>query len=142
MVHIFNNGKKINSKTLAYDNKTGFYTGQFWASTPGKLDYNIELLYGDKSLIVSTGSVLVQESQIELNNVFLNEKLLQKLSDATNGSFYNWTDRLSVLDKINKKSNKEIFQSKIILHNSRILFLIIIFVLTLEWLNRRKNGFM
>jgi len=141
MVHIFNNGKKINSKTLAYDNKTGFYTGQFWASTPGKLDYNIELLYGDKSLIVSKGSVLVQESQIELNKVFLNEKLLQKLSDATNGSFYNWTDRLSVLNNINRISNKEIFQSKIILHNSRLLFIIIIFVLTLEWLLRRKNGF-
>ena len=99
-------------------------------------------MYGEKSLIVSEGSVLVQESQIELNNVFLNEKLLQKLSDATNGSFYKWTDRLSVINKINKKSNKEIFQSKIILHNSRLLFLIIIFVLTLEWLFRRKNGFM
>ena len=142
MIHIFSDGKKINSKPLAYDNKTGFYTGQFWASKSGKLDYNIELFYGEKSLIVSEGSVLVQESQIELNNVFLNEKLLQKLSDATNGSFYNWTDRLSVLDNINKKSNKEIFQSKIILHNSRLLFLIIIFVLTLEWLLRRKNGFM
>ena len=142
MIHIFSNGKKINSKPLAYDNKTGFYKGQFWASQSGKLDYNIELLYGEKSLIVSEGSVLVQESQIELNNVFLNEKLLQKLSDATNGSFYNWTDRLLVLNDINKKSNKEIFQSKIILHDSRLLFFIIIFVLTLEWLFRRKNGFM
>ena len=140
MIHIFSDGKKINSKPLAYDNKTGFYTGQFWASKPGKLDYNIELMYGEKSLIVSEGSVLVQESQIELNNVFLNEKLLQKLSDITNGSFYNWTDRLSALDNINKKSNKDILQSKIILHNSRLLFLIIIFVLTLEWLYRRKNG--
>ena len=142
MIHIFSDGKKINSKPLAYDNKTGFYTGQFWASKSGKLDYNIELFFGEKSLIVSEGSVLVQESQIELNNVFLNEKLLQKLSDATNGSFYNWTDRLSVLNDINKKSNKEIFQSKIILHNSRLLFFIIIFVLTLEWMLRRKNGFM
>jgi len=142
MIHIFSDGKKINSKPLSYDNKTGFYTGQFWASKSGKLDYNIELLFGEKSLIVSEGSVLVQESQIELNNVFLNEKLLQKLSDATNGSFYNWTDRLSVLNDINKKSNKEIFQSKIILHNSRLLFFIIIFVLTLEWMLRRKNGFM
>ena len=142
MIHIFSDGKKINSKPLAYNNKTGFYTGQFWASKSGKLDYNIELLYGEKSLIVSEGSVLVQESQIELNNVFLNEKLLHKLSDATNGSFYNWNNRLLVLDNINKKSNKEIIQSKIILHNSRLLFLIIIFVLTLEWLYRRKNGFM
>ena len=65
MIHIFSDGKKINSKPLAYDNKTGFYTGQFWASKSGKLDYNIELLYGEKSLIVSEGSVLVQESQIE-----------------------------------------------------------------------------
>jgi len=139
-IHIFSEGKKINSKPLVYNNKTGFYTGQFWASKSGKLDYNIELIFGEKSLIVSQGSVLVQESQIELNNVFLNENLLQKLSGTTNGSFYKWTNRLSILNKMDKKLNKENFQSKIILHNSRLLFLLIIFVLTLEWLLRRKKG--
>ena len=140
LIHIFSEGEKINSKPLAYDTKTGFYTGKFWASKSGKLDYNIELIYGNKSLIVSEGSILVQESQIELNNVFLNEKILQKLSDVTKGSFYNWTSRLSVLNDIYIKSNKENVQRKIILHNSRLLFLIIISILTLEWLFRRKKG--
>ena len=140
LIHIFSEGEKINSKPLAYDTKTGFYTGKFWASKSGKLDYNIELIYGNKSLIVSEGSILVQESQIELNNVFLNEKILQKLSDVTKGSFYNWTSRLSVLNDINIKSKKENLQRKIILHNSRLLFLIIISILTLEWLFRRKKG--
>ena len=91
-------------------------------------------------MVVSQGSILVQESQIELNNVFLNEKLLQKLSGTTSGSFYKWNNRLSVLNNINPKSNKENFQSKIILHNSRLIFLLIISVLTLEWLLRRKKG--
>ena len=40
-IHIFSEGKKINSKPLVYNNKTGFYTGQFWASKSGKLNYNI-----------------------------------------------------------------------------------------------------
>ena len=140
LIHIFSDGEKINSKPLVYDTKTGFYTGKFWASKSGKLDYNIELIYDNKSLIVSEGSILVQESQIELNNVFLNEKILQKLSDVTEGSFYNWTSRLSVLNDINIKSNKENLQRKIILHNSRLLFLIIISILTLEWILRRKKG--
>ena len=97
-------------------------------------------MYGEKSLIVSQGNVLVQESQIELNNVFLNENLLQKLSSKTNGSFYKWNNRLSILNNMNRKLNKENFQSKIILHKSRLLFILIISVLTLEWLLRRKKG--
>ena len=45
------------------------YKGQFWASQSGSLDYEIELIYGDKPIIVSKGNVQVQESQLELNHV-------------------------------------------------------------------------
>ena len=41
----------------------------------------------EKSRIVSEGEIHVQESQIELNKVFLNELPLKKLANQTNGTF-------------------------------------------------------
>jgi len=139
-IHIYSQEKKINSKPVVYDSKTGFYKGQFWASKTGKLEYDIELIYGDRSLIVSEGSFQVQESQIELDHVFLNEGPLVQLSEATDGSFHHWSDRLSILNKINRQSNNQKSYTRIIMHNNWWIFFIIIFILTLEWLYRRRIG--
>ena len=139
-IHIYSQEKKINSKSVVYDSKTGFYKGQFWASKTGKLEYDIELIYGDRSLIVSEGSFQVQESQIELDHVFLNEGPLVQLSEATDGSFHHWSDRLSILNKINRQSNNQKSYTRIIMHNNWWIFFIIIFILTLEWLYRRRIG--
>ena len=139
-IHIYSQEKNINSKPVVYDSKTGFYKGQFWASKTGKLEYDIELIYGDRSLIVSEGSFQVQESQIELDHVFLNEGPLVQLSEATDGSFHHWSDRLSILNKINRQSNNQKSYTRIIMHNNWWIFFIIIFILTLEWLYRRRIG--
>ena len=139
-IHIFKEGEKVNSKPMTYDSNTGSYTGTFWASTAGRLDYEIEMTYSDLSLIVSKGNLQVQESQIETNNVFLNTGPLLRLSESTNGSFQNWSDKLSVINKIDRKSNKQISYRKIILHNNWWVLFIILFLLTFEWGYRRKIG--
>ena len=125
-IHISSNGNQINSKSILYDLNTGLYTGQFWASQPGKLEYDIELLYGDKSLIVSQGSVQVQESQVELNHVYLNREPLVRLAQLTQGSFRHWDDRLTILNQIDKQSKQEIIHSRIVLHNNQWIFLFIL----------------
>ena len=119
---------------------TGVQTCALPISKTGKLEYDIELIYGDRSLIVSEGSFQVQESQIELDHVFLNEGPLVQLSEATDGSFHHWSDRLSILNKINRQSNNQKSYAKIIMHNNWWIFFIIIFILTLEWLYRRRIG--
>ncbi|MAM42797.1 MAG: hypothetical protein CMF93_00530 [Candidatus Marinimicrobia bacterium] len=141
-IHISSNGTRINSKPISYDINTGLYTGQFWASQPGELDYDIELLYGDKSLIVSQGSVQVQESQVELNHVYLNRDPLVRLAKMTQGSFRHWDDRLSILNQIDKQSKQETIHSRIVLHNSQWIFLLILLFLTVEWILRRRLGMM
>ena len=139
-IHIFKQGEKVNSKPMTYDSNTGSYTGTFWASTAGRLDYEIDMTYSDMSLTVSKGSLQVQESQIETNNVFLNTGPLLRLSESTNGSFQNWSDKLSVINKIDRISNKQISYRKIIMHNNWWVFFIILFLLTFEWAYRRKIG--
>jgi len=141
-MHIYSQGTKINSKPLVYDSKTGFYKGYFWASKTGRLDYDIELIYGDRSLIVSKGNLQVQESQIEINHVFLNKGPLVQLSEMTDGSFHHWSERLSVLNKINRQSNNQKSYRRIIMHNNWWVFFLILSIFSLEWLYRRKIGMM
>ena len=139
-IHIYSKGTKINTKPVIYDTNTNHYKWQFWASQSGKLDYQIELIYGDKSMIVSDGSVQIQESQIELNHVYLNKDPLVKLADITQGSFQDWDNRISILSKVNNKSDNEITQLRIILHNSHWAFIFILLLLAAEWILRRRNG--
>ncbi len=139
-VHVYNKESLINTKQLNYDKNKGIYTGQFWASESGKLDYDIELIYGEKPMIVHKGSVQVQESQIEMNNVFLNQYPLRKLAEITNGTYNHWHDRLSTVNQISKESENKIIQSRIIFHKSKTVFFIILALLSLEWLIRRRLG--
>tara|TARA_B100001250_G_scaffold255611_1_gene220019 strand:- start:418 stop:1071 length:654 start_codon:yes stop_codon:yes gene_type:complete len=139
-IHIYSKGSKINTKPISFDTKANMYKGQFWASQAGRLDYKVELIYGEKPIIVSEGTVQVQESQIELNHVYLNKNPLMKLADVTKGSFQEWDNRLSVLNKINSQFNNEITQSRIIMRNTYWIFILILMFLTFEWILKRYKG--
>ena len=141
-IHISNNNTRINSKPIKYNFNTGLYTGQFWASQAGKLDYEIELIYADETLKVREGSIQVQESQIELNNVYLNSDPLIKLTELTKGSFYTWSNRFSILEILDKKSKDQKIRRRIVLHNNRWYFSSIILLLLSEWILRKRLGMM
>ena len=49
-------------------------------------------------------------------------------------------NRLSILDRVNKESINQISYIKIILHRHWLVFIIIILLLTLEWVYKRKIG--
>tara|TARA_B100001250_G_scaffold410956_1_gene438489 strand:- start:1098 stop:3203 length:2106 start_codon:yes stop_codon:yes gene_type:complete len=141
-VHVSNYGQRINSKPITYDDNTGYYTGQFWASQSGKLDYQVEFIHGDKSMIVNKGSVQVQESQVELNHVYLNMDPLQKLAELGNGTFRHWDNRLSLINQINPVTKLETFYSKVVLHDNRWLVMCILGLLSAEWVLRKRLGLM
>lgn len=140
VINVFSEGQKINSKPIKYNKKTNSYIGSFWASQPGNLQYEIELLYENLPVIVSTGTVQVQESQIELNKVFLNRGPLETLSNKTNGKFILWDQRLEILTNITNEFRNDTINSIIYLHKKISIFLILILFLTLEWSFRRKLG--
>ena len=56
------------------------------------------------------------------------------------GSFQDWDNRISILSKVNNKSDNEITQLRIILHNSHWAFILILLLLAAEWILRRRNG--
>ena len=110
------------------------------ASKAGKLDYKVEILDEEKSRIVGEGEVHVQESQIELNKVFLNEIPLKKLANATNGSFYYWDSREELSNIISKRFDRSFGIKRIAMKKTIGVFIFLLALLSLEWLLRRRLG--
>ena len=141
-VYISQNGDRINSKPIIFDDENKLLKTQFWASQSGQLDYEVELVHAGETTKVSEGSIQVQESQVELNRVYLNREPLMRLSDLAHGSFQTWDDRHKILDQIEPQSKTEIHYAKIILHDNIWLILFILGILTAEWVLRRRLGLM
>ena len=139
-IRVYNDGSLINNKKLSYNKEKGIYTGNFWASKPGTLDYDIEFISDENSMIVNRGSVQIQESQVELNKIYLNKFPLKKLAESTNGTFFHWDERLNLLQLINKEVYEEIIQSSVVLNKNKTIIIFIFCLLALEWLIRRDRG--
>ena len=73
---MFSDGININSKPIIYDKDLGLYKGYFFASVPGEIKYIIEFLNNDKPIIAHENSIQIPESQIELDNVYLDKPKL------------------------------------------------------------------
>ena len=139
-IHIYSNDSLINTKQLFYDSNKNIYEGKFWASKSGKLDYKIEIFDEEKSKIINEGEVHVQESQIELNKVFLNELPLKKLAYETNGTFNHWDSREELIKIINKEIEDIIGNTRITLKQKLEVLILLIILISTDWLLRRRLG--
>ena len=93
IVELYHNGQYISSKPLLYDLNDKTYKSKFWAPKPGDIDYVIKVNKELDSHEVNSGTFKVQDSHIELNKIYLNEKKLIKLSSSTGGAFKKWDAR-------------------------------------------------
>ena len=141
-VELYHEDDLIGAKSLFYDMDKNEYRSSFWAPNPGTIDYIIRLNKDSEGLQVSKGSFEVQESHIELNKIFLNEKKLRMISNSSGGKFHFWKDRDLVIDEIINKYKKEEY---IFHYNIRYNYLVISLIMSLlifEWFLRRKAGLM
>jgi len=148
----FDNPSFINSINFAIikDNEKKYYgdidynferdrwEGEFRASRPGSYLYKLFMAESKKPF--QTGSFKVLESQIELNQVYLNQELLKKISNNTNGEYYHWDDRDKLLKLISPKVRREFKADIIKLTENRFVLIILIILLCIEWTLRRLKG--
>ena len=140
-INIFNeDGIKINSKPIYYNDETNLYTGSFWASLPGDLRYEVQLFFKDTLVVVSDGLIKVEESQVELNKVFLNRKPLETLSNKTNGTFQLWSNRSLITEKINNNYRDDSYNKAFYFINKSWLLFVIFVLFMLELSFRRRIG--
>ena len=80
----------------------------------------------------------VLDSQIEISQVYLNDKLLKEISLSSKGSYFDWNDREDIFNEISQKGKREIKANVIIFKDSVILISLIIFFLCAEIIFRKK----
>ncbi len=138
-ITVYKDEQKVNSTPLHYNPVRERWEGQLWASNPGQYQY--VLIFEDGATISEqTGLFTVLQSQIELNNVSLNEELLSSIAKQSKGQFYPWESRPHVLEHIQNTFIKENRRTELDLTKSMWLFVILLVLLTLEWGIRRRIG--
>ena len=138
IINVTHGSTDIITRDILYNIEEQRWLGEFRAPGPGEYNYSIQL--GSNQDPIQTGTFQILESQIELNQVYLNKKLLATISNSTNGQFFVWGSRDSLFNKINPEVRRE-FKAEIIKFNeSRVLLIIMILLLCVEWFIRRHRG--
>ena len=138
IINVTHGSTDIITRDILYNIEEQRWLGEFRAPGPGEYNYSIQL--GSNQDPIQTGTFQILESQIELNQVYLNKKLLATISNSTNGQFFVWDSRDSLFSEINPKVRRE-FKAEIIKFNeSRVLLIIMILLLCVEWFIRRNKG--
>ena len=138
IINVTHGSTDIITRDILYNIEEQRWLGEFRAPGPGEYNYSIQL--GSNQDPIQTGTFQILESQIELNQVYLNKKLLATISNSTDGQFFVWDSRDSLFSEINPKVRRE-FKAEIIKFNeSRVLLIIMILLLCIEWFIRRNRG--
>tara|TARA_B100000446_G_scaffold72403_1_gene68554 strand:+ start:1248 stop:3302 length:2055 start_codon:yes stop_codon:yes gene_type:complete len=138
IINVTHGSTDIITRDILYNIEEQRWLGEFRAPGPGEYNYSIQLESNQDP--IQTGTFQILESQIELNQVYLNKKLLATISNSTDGQFFVWDSRDSLFSEINPKVRRE-FKAEIIKFNeSRVLLIIMILLLCVEWFIRRHRG--
>ena len=139
-ISIMNNSDEINSFELRFNPETMRWEGNFWAPKAGNYNYKIIILDDISDPMEQVGKFIVEKSQIELNQVALNLPLLKNISEETKGKYYPWNFRSKLFDKIVPKENRVNMDKSIIFNQEKWIMIIIILLLSIEWVFRKRIG--
>jgi hypothetical protein len=139
-IKVLKQNEKILFKTIPFNLEHRRWQGTFRAAVPGQYQYEILLGDAPDTAPIQQGSFQVMESQVELNQVFLNQNLLQALASKTGGSYFSWSERDSVVMLLEPKEERELARRVTKFGENQGLIYFILFLLSLEWILRRKRG--
>jgi len=135
---VIKNNKVLFSKEIEFNIESKRWESEFRTPSPGKYFFQINRTGNGQSIQITPFTIL--ESKVELNQVYLNEKLLSDISLTNSGSYFNWDERDKIFDFISEKRKREIKANIIKLKDSITLLSLIIIFLCIEWILRKKKG--
>jgi hypothetical protein len=139
-ITIIKDSIEINSFELRFNPETYRWEGNFWAPKPGNYKYKIVIQDGLTDPMVQNGKFIVEKSQIELNQVSLNLPLLANISNITEAEYYSWELRSKLVDKITPIESKRKINKSIVLNENKWVMIMLILLLTIEWVFRKRIG--
>ena len=139
--HVYSKDSLLSSTELRYNPLMEKWEGSLWASIPGKNSYVLEY-NGYSGRYEKRGIFFVEESQIELNNVHLNEDLLENISVKTNGDYQLWGQMDTLIANINSELSVSRELRRFQLFEKKWTIILLVLLLSLEWGIRRKFGYL
>lgn len=103
--------------------------------------YQFEIYSNTSTKPIQTDEFTVLESQVELNQVYLNEALLKEISIASKGSYMKWEDRDKIFEYLKKKEKREVKANVIKFKENIFILVLIVILLCSEWFSRKQKGF-
>ena len=141
LVELYQENNFIGSKNLFFDLNENKYKSKFWAPKPGEINYKVIINRSLENFEVSNGTFKVKASHIEMNKIVLNYTKLINLAKLTNGKFKKWSNISEISNNINQVEESESYISAFLLRTNYLFISLIIIILSLEWLYRKKIGF-
>ncbi len=137
-VDIYRGDEFILSSDFDINTEKKVWEANFRTSIPGTYSYKI---YTKKNKdIIQHTPFNVLDSQVEISQVYLNDRLLREISFASNGLYFDWNEREKIFDEISQKGKGEIKANMIIFKDSIVLLSLLIAFLIIEWILRKNKG--
>jgi hypothetical protein len=122
----------------------GHYTLTAGTMAAGNYEFTATARRADREIDSVTGEFSVIASTLELVNTRRNDELLQELADITGGAKLQEPGRVSLYDELSNRNLIEQIEERRttfrFLHESYFWFVVIMLLLTSEWLIRRKSS--
>ncbi len=117
----------------ALPDQPGMYRGEFIAPEPGT--YRFQVATDEKTTL----EIEVGEPRLEFAETAMNEKLLREMARISGGAFFREEDLHKLPESVTLKSEKVRSTMDVDLWSSPIYFLVILGVLTAEWILRKTS---
>ncbi len=111
----------------------GLYRGEFIAGAPGDYQFSVDL---DPT---SPVEFRVIEPQFELGDTAMNETLLTQMARITGGAYFREEDLHRLPDTLTARTEKVRSPLEVDLWSSPLVFLVLMGMVTTEWLLRKRS---
>ncbi|GHC01440.1 hypothetical protein [Cerasicoccus arenae] len=112
----------------------GFYEVSFLAARPGS--YSLTLDHDPSAKV----DALVTDAQFELGETAMNASLMKKMADASGGRFFREEDLAGLPDILDAESETVESHVDLDIWSSPLFFIILIGLMTTEWIIRKLSG--
>jgi hypothetical protein len=122
----------------------GLYEGSILINETGDFSFSAEAMTDSRILGKDNGSFNIGEIDIEMVNPVMNYTFLNLMANDTGGEFYLPDDYSQLLNKLKElkinSSKEKVVTSEISLWSDTWMLVIAIFLFSLEWFIRKRNG--
>jgi hypothetical protein len=126
-------GTRSEATLRAIPEQPGLYRGEFVAATPGAYQFFVEQ---DLNAGLEFN---VSEPRFEFGDTAMNESLLREIAATTGGTFFREEDLFKLPDTIRFKTERVQSPLEVELWSSPLYFLLLLGVVTVEWVLRKMS---